>query len=38
MGGPFPATAGLRFTGLFFPLLKPMSGMGARAAVRQQGF
>ena len=35
--GPFAATPGLGFTGFFFPLLKPMLGMGGHPAIRQQG-
>ena len=27
-GGPFPSASGLRLAGFFFPLLKPVLGMG----------
>jgi hypothetical protein len=37
-GGPFPLAAGLSLAGFFFPLLKPVLGMGGHPAVRQQGF
>jgi hypothetical protein len=36
--GPFPTATGLGFTGFFFPLFKPMLGMGGNPAIRQQGF
>ena len=36
--GPLAATTGLGFAGFFFPLLKPVLGMGGNPAIRQQGF
>ena len=36
--GPFPAATGLGFAGFFFPLLKPVLGMGGHPAIRQQSF
>ncbi len=35
---PFPAATGLGLAGFFFPLLKPVLGMGSHPPVRQQGF
>ena len=37
-GGPFPAATGLSFTRFFFPLFKPVLGVGSDPAIRQQGF
>jgi len=37
-GGPFAAATGLGFAGFFFPLLKPVLGMGGQPAIWQQGF
>ncbi len=36
--GMWAATAGLGFTGFFFPLLKPVLGVRGHPAVWQQGF
>ena len=36
--GPFTAAAGLGLAGFFFPLLKPVLGMGGQPAIRQQSF
>jgi hypothetical protein len=33
--GPFPTTAGLGFAGFFFPLLKPVLGIGGNPAIWQ---
>jgi hypothetical protein len=36
--GPLPTTAGQGLAGLFFPLLKPVHGVGGQPAIRQQSF
>src|SRR5208283_5514869 len=36
--GPLPATTGLGFTRLFFPLFQPMFRMGGQPAIWQEGF
>jgi hypothetical protein len=36
--GPFLLTAGLGFTGFFFPLFQPMLRMSGQPAIRQQRF
>jgi len=35
--GPFPATPGLGFTRIFFPLLQTVLGMVGTPTIRQQG-
>ena len=36
-GRPFAATVDLSLAGFFFPLFKPVLGMGGHPAIRQQG-